>query len=106
MERIHFENFYLAGFTYYDGPVTFNELKIGTALKLVPDPENKYDDDAVMVYFNQHKLGYVPRDNNKHISAILKSGVDLFDARIQMIKPDTHPEKQIMVVVYAKGEQQ
>lgn len=34
MERRHFTNFDIAGFTYWEGPMVFKELTIGTELYL------------------------------------------------------------------------
>ena len=33
---------------------------VGSAVKLVAEPDNKHDKNAVAVYWNKHKLGYVP----------------------------------------------
>ena len=33
---------------------------VGSAVKLVAEPDNKHDKNAVAVYWNNHKLGYVP----------------------------------------------
>lgn len=33
-QREHLANFYIAGFTYYDAPLCFSKLKIGTHLRL------------------------------------------------------------------------
>jgi hypothetical protein len=101
----HFDDFHIAGFTYHDGVDVFNELKIGTDLALVAEPENKYDNYAVAVYFHEHKLGYVPRGKNKYISKFLNFGhTDIFDIKVNRISPEEHPEHQIGVVVKIKDK--
>ncbi len=104
MERKHFAHFTIAGFTYYDGCIAFNKLKIGKKLLLKTEPRNKYDDHAVAIYYKDLKLGFIPREYNKHIFAILETGADVFETRIQRLTPDEHPEEQVQVVVYTKVE--
>ena len=67
MERKHFAHFTIAGFTYYDGCIAFNKLKIGKKLLLKTEPRNKYDDHAVAIYYKDLKLGFIPREYNKHV---------------------------------------
>ena len=43
MERRHFINFDIAGFTYWDGTLAFQELIIGTKLQLRREEDNKMD---------------------------------------------------------------
>jgi hypothetical protein len=102
MERRHFTNFDIAGFSYYDGPIAFSELKIGTELQLVPEFNNPYDPKAVIIQYKEYKLGYVPRGENDHISKLLEMGYNPFEVRIQRIDPTAKPEQQIGLVVYLK----
>jgi hypothetical protein len=101
MKRRHFANFHIAGFTYNDGPVIFNELKIGTILQLQRDANNQYDAKAVAINYGEHKLGYIPRNENDAISKLLEQGYsDIFEVRIQSINPTDNPEQQVKVIVY------
>ena len=104
MDR-HFSDFHIAGFTYYEGVDVFNELKIGAELQLVAEPENNHDNYAVAVYYQNHKLGYIPRDKNKYISKFLNFGhTELFDVKINRMSPEEHPEHQIGVVIKIKDK--
>lgn len=103
MKRRHFTHFTIAGFTYYDGSIVFNELKIGTELQLVYEPDNKYDPKAVMLCYGEHKLGYVPRGINSEISKLLEMGYNVFEARIQQLDSTAFPENQVGVIVYIVG---
>ena len=96
----YFNHFDIAGFTYYEGVDVFDELKIGTTVKLVAEPENPYDRNAVAIYYKDKKLGFVPRNENKMISKLLQFGYKkIFTAKINRISPDEHPENQVGVVV-------
>jgi hypothetical protein len=99
----HYDNFNIAGFTYYDGVDVFDELKIGTELQFVPEPENKFDESAVALYYKEYKLGYVPKGKNCELGKFLKCGhTDLFEIKINRISSAEHPEQQVSVVVKIK----
>ena len=103
MDR-HFDDFHIAGFTYHDGVDVFSELKIGTMLTLLAEPDNRYDNFAVAIYYREHKLGYIPKGKNKYIGKFLNFGhADLFDVKINRISPEEHPEHQIGIVVKIKN---
>ena len=93
-------HFDMAGFTYYEGVEVFEKLKVGTKLKLVPEPENPYDAKAVALYFDTKKLGFIPRGENRVVSKFLNLGYhNVFEAFINRVSPDEHTEAQIGVVV-------
>ena len=105
MNERHFADFHIAGFTYYDGADVFKNLKIGAPLSIKAEPENRYDPEAVAIYYQETKLGFIPRTDNKVIRQFLNLGyTDLFEAKISQITPEAHPEKQIRVVVRIKGK--
>jgi len=100
MNDRHFADFHIAGFTYYNGVDVFEDLKIGRELLLKAEPENRYDPEAVAIYYQDDKLGFVPREENKMIRKFLDLGYfDLFEVKISQVSPDAHPEKQVRVVV-------
>ncbi|MCX7985329.1 MAG: HIRAN domain-containing protein, partial [Bacteroidales bacterium] len=92
----------LAGFSYYEGSLVFNKLTIGTELRLVLEPENKYDPCAVAVYYENTKLGFLPADKNDIVHLLLDMGHAIFETYVQQIDPSAHPEKQVGIVVYVK----
>jgi hypothetical protein len=96
----HFEHFSIAGFTYNEGAMVFNDLTIGTELQLVAEPENRFDKNAVAIYYGDKKLGFIPRSNNREISKDLNAGYNVFKAIIQRISPTVVPEDQIGVIVF------
>lgn len=105
MERRHFTHFHIAGFTYWDGPLVFRKLKIGTGLVMRFEPDNRYDPKAVGIYYKDHKVGYVPRASNAEISKLLEMGHDIFETRIQQLDPTAHPEQQVAVIVYLRRKE-
>ena len=104
MNDRHFANFYIAGFTYYDGVDVFENFKIGAELLLKAEPENPFDPNAVAIYYHDTKLGYVPRSENELLRKFLNLGyTNLFEAKINQFVPEAHPEKQIRVIVRIRG---
>ena len=88
--------------TYY-GVDVFENLKIGKELHLKAEPENPYDPNAVAIYYENKKLGFIPKDENELIRKFLNLGyTDLFEVKINQVSPEAYPEKQIRVVVRIK----
>jgi len=103
MQRRHYATFDIAGFSYWDGCIVFNELKMGTVLTLVREEDNKFDPYAVAIYYKDSKLGFIPRGSNHEINKFLELGyAGLFEIRINRLTPDVHPEHQVGVIVYLK----
>ena len=99
-----FMSCHLAGRTYYDADLVWNDLKIGQTLRLEREPQNPYDGNAIQVIFNKEEedylLGYIPRSENSKLVAFLDAGWnDLFTCRISQLKADTHPEEQVQLTV-------
>lgn len=100
-ERMHFANFFIAGFNYYDGCMALEELKVGTKLELVRDEYNKVDVNAIAIYYNDWKLGYVPAQENEMLAKFLDMGYnDVFEIRVQRLLKDEHPSHQVGVIIY------
>lgn len=105
IERLYLTNFHVAGFGYWEGCFVFDELKKGTAIKMVREDDNKFDPFAIALYYKETKLGFVPRGDNEDLSKYLDMGYgNMYDVRIDRISPDYPPERQLGVVVYIKKE--
>lgn len=102
-----FMDFHIAGFAYYDGLEVIENLKIGRVVNLVGEPDNHHDPEAVDIYYQGKKLGYIPSSKNTMFSTFLYFGhSDLFEARIQTVNLENHPERQFRVVVRIKDNRQ
>ena len=81
-----------------------NELKPGAKLELERDIHNPFDPYAVAIYYENTKLGYIPKSQNEDISIFLDMGhSDIFDVRVQSVSPDNHPESQVRVAIFIKN---
>ncbi len=99
-KREHFANFTIAGFSYYDGALIFNQLKIGQEVKLVAEPANIFDKNAVAIYLDDNMLGYIPKAFNREVSKVLNAGYSIFSGYIQAVSPESNPEEQVRVIVF------
>ena len=104
VKKVHLDNFKIAGFGFWNGCEAFENLKIGTKLRLVREEDNKFDPYAVAIYYEDFKLGFIPRGSNHDISKYLDMGLeDIYEVRITRITPDVHPEQQVEVIIYIRN---
>jgi hypothetical protein len=62
-------------------------MRVGDALTLRREPDNRYDANAVRVEWKGEMLGYVPRRENRAVAAALERGEPL-SARISRLDPE------------------
>lgn len=99
----HIATYYIAGFQHWDGALVLHELKPGAALHLAPEPGNPYDPEAVAIYRESAKLGYVPADENALVSLMSFYGhADAFELRVLQVNPEAAPWHQVRVGLYVK----
>ena len=104
-KKLYFMDCHLAGRKYHDADEVWEQLKVGTVLKLERDKENRTDANAVMVVYQdkdgeEFKLGYIPRGENETIAGLLEMDwTDIFECRISKLNPDAHPESQVHLTI-------
>ena len=89
----------VAGFQFHRGEDVWSSLAVGAAVELVREPDNAHDADAVAIYFNAEKLGYVPRAENGVVAQMLDRGEDLA-ASISRLTIDDDPWQRVRFSVY------
>lgn len=99
-KKMYFMDCHLAGRKYHDADEVWDELKVGTILRLERDKENRFDPYAVMVVYEKEEeeylLGYIPRGENETLANFLEMGwTNIFECRINKIDSEVHPEDQI-----------
>ena len=107
--KLFFMECNLAGRQYHDADEVWDELHVGTILRLERDLDNRYDSNAVAVIFTsavkeeEFLLGYLPKDENESIAHFLEMGwTNIFECRISKINPDHHYENQIRLTIKIK----
>lgn len=73
----------VVGTQFYEGIKNLDLFPLGSFVRLVPEPENPYDPQAIAVYSNHPapvKLGHIPKKTVGYaqiISVLLSNGVSL-----------------------------
>ncbi|ULT45304.1 HIRAN domain-containing protein [Niabella defluvii] len=68
--RVYLLQSFVRGFRFNNGPQLLEKMLEGDMLELVREPYNTFDDRAIALHFNQHKIGYIPREDNDMLSKI------------------------------------
>ena len=70
----------IVGMRYQGGSLDMvSELAIGSKITFLREPENRYDQKAIMALDSQdRKLGYIPRNENAILSALMDAGKTLY----------------------------
>lgn len=95
----------IAGVQYYQADVVWSDLKQGDLVLLKSEPDNRYDTDAVEVYWHGSnsesitKLGYLPRKQNYAVSQLLRDNQQVY-ARITRLTESDDPWQKIQVSVF------
>ncbi len=94
----------VAGMQYYEGKSHIKEIKPGDKVKLRREPLNHYDARAIAIYWQNVKLGYVPRHNNAAITAIMDSKIEV-RAQIAHINPEQSDWHKIYIRIFMNNAQ-
>ncbi len=92
--RILVQSSPLAGSQFHALEALRPQLQPGDALELVREPDNPHDPLAVRVEWQGHKLGYVPRKENRAVATALDRGERL-QARISRLREEKNPWKRL-----------
>lgn len=84
-KALKIQNSPIKGWQYHAGNRCITQLQEGAKLQLQCEPDNLHDKNAVAVYWQQYKLGYVPRYENTAVSQMLNRGETL-QATVSQIK--------------------
>ena len=97
--RILLQNSPLAGSQYYAVSTSWTDIRVGDRLTLIREPDNRHDRNAIRVEWNGHKLGYVPRAENKAAARAIDGGEKL-EARVTRLRDDPDPWRRVEFAVY------
>ena len=108
----------VAGIGFHDINDIWDELYLGAKLALVREPKNKYDKNAVAVAladdYDENDpenfdfdfiLGYIPRNNNAAIAAMLDMGwQEMLEAEITELKDHAPYSDKLHITVYIRSK--
>lgn len=116
-KKLYFMECHLAGRKYHDVDLVWDDLTVGTKVRLVREPDNRYDANAVAIVYDKNEgdetadeylLGYIPSKENEVIARFLDMGWDeCFSCTISRKNPEAQYEEQIRLTVRInKNEEQ
>jgi hypothetical protein len=73
-EKMTSARFELAGVSHRLQDYGASAVKLTDELRLVPEPDNMHDSNAIAVYKDSFKIGYVPRSENKVLYPYVMAG--------------------------------
>ena len=90
---------YIAGITHLDDDEPVDELRLNDKLILKRQPENKFDENAILVLDQkERKLGYVPEKDNIVFTRLMDAGKYL-TAKVVEIDDDDYFRK-VRIEIY------
>jgi len=95
---------FVRGFRFYDGLQLLNEMQEGDLLEMVREPENEYDAKAIALYFNRHKIGFVPQEDNELLSKLMDADVVKLQAEITHLNKEAKAWENVHIGIYVLKE--
>lgn len=92
----------LAGSQYYALSHLVDQMRVGDALTLIREPDNRFDARAIRVEWQGHKLGYVPRAENSAVAAVIDRG-ERVSARIARLRPLAEPWLRLEIEIFIEA---
>jgi hypothetical protein len=99
--RIVIQDSPLAGFKYYDGKDVWGALRVGDTLRLVREPANPHDANAIRVEWKERMLGYVPRRDNAHLARQMDRGAAI-EARITGLRSRSNGRHSLSYEIFVQ----
>ena len=91
------KEFHIAGVQFHEMKYVVNDLEEGMKLELVPEPDNKFDPNAIAIKHNDIMLGYVPKTHSAEVSAVME--ISPLNCIIIAVDPSAKPWEQCKVII-------
>jgi hypothetical protein len=91
----------LAGFQYYEGRALWDMIRVGDPLRLVREPQNPHDANAVRIEWRGEMLGYLPRRENADVARQMDLGAPV-KARVVRLTEARNPWHRVRFEVYVE----
>lgn len=95
--------FFIAGVKFHDLKDVISQLNEGDEFELVPEPDNKFDSNAVALKINETMCGYIPKTFSAEIAAAIETSDDgSIVCQIISLNPQAQPWEQCKVRVFER----
>lgn len=91
--------FFIAGVQHHRIQDVIADLDEGTELDLVPEPDNKFDPNAVRIMSGETMLGYVPKKFSSEVSSLIEIHGDKVACYIELLDKKAKPWEMCRVSV-------
>ncbi|TAF72383.1 MAG: hypothetical protein EAZ53_16315 [Bacteroidetes bacterium] len=99
-KKVYLLQFFVRGFQFNDGLKALDKLKDKQLLNLKREPENPYDKNAISLYFNEFKIGYVPREDNEVLARLMDAKVVELLAEVVKINKNVSSWENVNACIY------
>lgn len=99
-DKIFLLQCFVRGFQYYDGHKLLHQMQQNRMLTLQREPNNKYDECAIAIYYQTQKIGYIPREENEILSKILDADLLTLAAEIVQVEKNVAHWEQVNIAIY------
>ncbi|MDO4461767.1 MAG: HIRAN domain-containing protein [Bacteroidia bacterium] len=106
MARKYLDQTRIAGVQYHEALFCRDKMQPGCELRIERDENNKYDPEAVALYCGEHKVGYIPKGENKLLALLLEQGWgEILEVYVYNVDLEQHPEHQYTINIYVKSRE-
>ena len=95
---------FVRGFRFYEGLKLLDEMHEGDLLEMLREPANEYDPKAIALCFNQHKIGFIPKEDNDILSRLMDADVVKLQAEITHLNKEAKAWENVHIGVYVLKE--
>ena len=98
--RIYLQQFFVAGFRYYKGMELLDFMHSNDLLELKREPDNEFDKNAVALYWQQEKIGFVPAEMNELLARLIDAKALPLLGMITHLNKHVKPWENVAVAIY------
>ena len=91
-------SFYVAGVRFHKLDKVISFIKPGHKVRMLPEPTNKYDPNAIRLEYSHTMIGYVPKRLSSKIMAMIEVGKDL-SMEVSEVNKDAPPWERLKVTI-------
>jgi hypothetical protein len=94
--------FFVAGVQFHDLDLCIKDIKVDGKLVLNPEPDNKYDPNAIAIHYNDGPIptmvGYVPKKLAPDVGALMLTS-DNVTCKVFEVTPKSKPWERLSVTI-------
>jgi len=98
--KIFLQQFFVAGFRHYKGMELLPYMQENDLLELRREPDNEHDANAIALYWQQEKIGYLPADINEVTARIMDAKALPLLGMITHLNHEVKPWENVAAAIY------